>query len=434
MSSNYFVAKRIIFVVVFFGCFINGFAIPPGPFPDAVFDRNIKTVQLYKEGWEFSYPILELNDTKTLLLSFDDLDAKYKNYNYLVVHCNADWMPSRISYSDYMDGFYQNPLTQYEMSVSTHIPYCHYTIRIPNENLRLKLSGNYILLVYEENDDKPVIMKRFVVVDNRVRIIPEVSRPVLPVYQNNYQEIDFNILYPDFPIDNPYQTLKIIVVKNNQWKFSITDLKPLFIRSSELVYSNQDKDIVPGGNEFRSFDIKNLKYQSANILSINYKIDSWQVELKPDKPRNNISYFYDQDLNGKYLVQNQQGTNADIDAEYVHVLFNFPMAEPLTDGDMYVFGGFSDFNCYEDYRMVYNTERKAYELDMLAKQGYYNYEYVFVPKKDSDAVDESYFEGSFYETENDYVIYVYYQPFGSRYDRLIGATVVNSLKRNLKIP
>ena len=421
--------KRVFLICLFHSVIYTiGSALPQGPFPDAVFGKSIKTVQFYKEGWDFSYPILDLNDNSSLHLSFDDLNNNIKNLNYVVVLCDADWMPSRLVYTEYLDGFYQNTITTYQSSFSTHISYVHYSLQLPNENIKLKLSGNYIVLVYEDNEDNPLFIKRFVAVDQKVNININVKRPTLPRYQNNYQEIDFSIFHGNFPIENPYQTVKTVIVKNNQWKFSITGLKPLFIRDNELVYNYEEQNLFPGGNEYRSFDIKSLKYQSANIQSIEPKADAWYVTLKPDKPRSKTSYLSNQDLNGMYLIQNQEGTNADFDAEYAHVKLTLPMEVPLTDGDIYVFGGFSDYNCYDDYKMTYNLEKQVYELDMLVKQGYYNYQYVYVPKKTAD-VDERYFEGSFYETENNYVVYVYYRTFGSRYDQLIGVRSGNSIKK-----
>ena len=404
-------------------------ALPQGPFPDAIFSKSIKTVQFYKEGWEFSYPIIDLNDNKSLLLSFDDLAESPKNLNYVVVLCDADWMPSRLSYTDYLDGFYQNNISNYRNSFNTRISYVHYALKLPNENIKLKLPGNYIVLVYENDEDKPLFIKRFSAVDQQITIETNVKRPTLPRYQNNYQEVDFTIFHGNYTIESPYQNIKTVIVKNNQWKFSITDLKPLFIRDNELIYNYEDKNLFPGGNEYRTFDIKSLKYQSANIQSIESKYDTYHVRLKPDKSRAKISYLSADDLNGKYLIQNQEGTEPDYDADYVHVLLNFPMEAPLPNGDIFVYGAFSDFNCYDDYKMTYNIERNAYELDMLVKQGYYNYQYVYIPKNTED-VDERYFEGSFYETENNYVIYVYYRPFGSRYDKLIGVKVANSTRKN----
>lgn len=416
-------------MLLFFATGALCFALPEGPFPDAVFSKNIKTVQFYAEGWEFAYPILDLNDNKSLLLSFDELADNPKNLNYVVVLCDADWMPSRLPYPDYLDGFNQNPISDYRASFNTRISYVHYALQVPNENLKIKLPGNYIVLVYEDNEDKPLLIKRFAAIDQKITIEADIHRPTLPKYQNAYQEVDFTIYHGNFPIDNPFQTIKTVVTKNNQWKFSITDLKPLFVRDNELVYNYEDKNLFVGGNEYRSLDIKSIKYQSANIQSIESNYDGWHVKLKPDKPRKGISYLSARDLNGKYLIQNQEGSNPSYDAEYVHVLFTFPMELPLDDGDIYIYGGFSDFNTYDDYKMTYNMEKNAYELDILLKQGYYDYQYVFVPKN-SDDIDEHYFEGSFYETENSYVIYVYYRPFGSRYDQLIGVKVANSTKRN----
>jgi hypothetical protein len=419
---------RKVFCIIFLSVISNiGYPLPPGPFHDAVFNRNIKTVQLYKEGWEFSYPIFDMKSEAPLLLSFDDLSAEPQGLDYVIVFCDADWMPSRISYSEYMDGFYQNPLSQYTSSFNTSLFYTHYTLQIPNEDVKLKLPGNYIVLVYSDDEDKPLFVKRFVVVDQQVEIISQIRRPTMPKYQNAFQEIDFTIVHSDYAIDNPYETVKVSIVKNNQWNFSIDNLKPLFIRNGELVYDYEDKNLFPGGNEYRSFDLKSLKYQSANIQSIAFVNNSWQVVLKPDSPRDRVSYMYNEDFDGKYLIQNKQGLDASNDAEYVHVKFTFPMDAPLADGDIYVFGGFSDFNCSDDYKMVYSLEHKAYEYDLLVKQGYYNYQYVYVPKNTSK-IDERYFEGSFYETENNYIFYVYYRPFGCRYDKLIGVKIANTLK------
>ena len=418
-------------VFVFAGIYLQTVnAIPDGPLPDAVLDRNIKTVQFYREGWEFAYPILEMNASKPLILSFDDISPSPKLYNYTVLLCDADWMPSRLSFSEYAEGFNQNTLSDYQPSFSTHIPYTHYSLSIPNSNLQLKLSGNYVLLVYETDEDKPIFIKRFTLLDKAVDIIPNVHRATLPVFQNTSQEVDFRILNPNYAIDDPFQTIKVVIVKNNQWKLSISGLKPLFIRDKELEYNFEETNLFLGGNEYRSFDTKSLKYQEENVQSIGFNGQYWVVKLRPDKPRDRKGYMYQQELNGKYLIQNQQGNNPNIDAEYLHVQFSFPMDAPLIDGDIYVWGGFTDFNCYDDTKMTYNLEAKKYELDMMVKQGYYNYQYVYVAKNSTD-IDERYFEGSYYETENNYVIYVYHRPFGCRYDKLIGVKIANSLKNTI---
>jgi hypothetical protein len=342
-----------------------------------------------------------------------------------VIYCDADWMPSRLSFTEYMEGFFQNSLYQFQSSFNTHIAYKHYELSLPNENIRFKLPGNYVLLIFEgSNDNEPVLMKRFTVLDQRVSIKANVHRPVLPAYQDHYQEVDFSVIHPDYPIDNPFQTVKAVIVKNNQWANSITGLKPLFIRDFELVYDFEDKNLFPGGNEYRTLDIKDMKYQQANVKSIDQNNYGYFVELVTDKRRNRLPYLSQFDLNGNFLVQNQQGQTASIDADYIHVKFSLHAFEEIPDGNVYVVGGFTDNNCYEENKMVFNSEKGAYELTTLVKQGYINYQYVFQDNK--GLIDEQLLEGSYFETENNYVIYFYYRPFGQRYDSLIGVSIVSS--------
>lgn len=416
----------LLFVLFGIAATNNTKAVPEGPLPDAVFDRDIRTVRFFKEGWEFGYPILEIGDDKPLLLQFDVLNNDYKNYSYSVVHCGADWIPSRMSYTEYMDGFYQNSLADYKNSFSTYVAYQHYELSLPNEEVRLKLSGNYVVLVYESGDeDKPLLIKRFTVIDPKVEIAGRVRRPTLTKFQDEYQEVDFTIFHPEYPIDNPHQALKVVLVKNNQWKFSITDLKPLFIKDKEIVYDLEEKNLFPGGNEYRGFDTKNVKHQLPNLAYFGFRHNRYEVDLVPDKTRANSPYFTTDDLNGKYSVENQQGSESNTDADYVNVHFSLHSFDEVPNGSVYVYGAFNDFNTYEDCKMTYNAETQHYELDYLVKQGYCNYQYVFKPSA-SDDIDDTLFEGSFYETENDYVIYVYYRPFGSRFDALIGYKVLNS--------
>ena len=104
-----------------------------------------------------------------------------------------------------------------------------------------------------------------------------------------------------------------------------------------------------------------------------------------------------------------------------------PYDVPLTEGEVYVYGALTDWNLTEQSKMNYNFDTRRYELTMLLKQGYYNYEYVFVKNNDTYA-DNAFFEGSHYETENDYIIFVYHYDSTSKYEKLIGLTFLNTLR------
>ena len=95
---------------------------------------------------------------------------------------------------------------------------------------------------------------------------------------------------------------------------------------------------------------------------------------------------------------------------------------------MYVSGGLTDWSFKKDNLMVFNPVQQQYECTMLLKQGWYNYEYVYLTDDNKEGVTSK-FESSHYETENDYLVLVYYRNPRDRYDRVIGSAIANTLNR-----
>ena len=423
--------RKFLFISFFIFLFIIDCKSDDGVgfvYNNKIYKKNIKTVLLYKQGWELSYPIINLSSDEVLKLSFDDLDSTTNNYSYTIIHCEADWTESSVIPFDYVEGFNDNPINDYDFSINTTVRYTHYYLTIPNNDIQLKLSGNYIIKVYQDyNKDSVIFTKRFSVVDQQININSLVKKATLFEYSNTSHEIDFSIIHT-FPIDDPFNSLKVIVKQNNRADNAITNLKPLFIRDNVLIYDYDEDNLFPGGNEFRNFDIKSLRYKTEHVNTIIYIKPYYHVELTTDNKRTFQRYFYNRDLNGKYMIKNVDGQDDELDADYVYVYFTLPLDQPLIDGNLYVFGQLSNWNCNKQNQMTYNYERKIYELRMLLKQGYYNYEYAFV-KTGTNKIDNTFIEGSHFETEDDYSIYVYYRDFSSNYDQLIGYTITNSVVR-----
>ena len=103
--------------------------------------------------------------------------------------------------------------------------------------------------------------------------------------------------------------------------------------------------------------------------------------------------------------------------------------EPVTDGNLYIFGALTDWHYQKEAIMKYDSKYSAYTGTLYLKQGYYNYEYVLL-KNNATVGDETFIEGNHYETENDYSIYVYNQEQGTNYDKLIAVKRLNSIIRN----
>ncbi|MCK4920906.1 MAG: DUF5103 domain-containing protein [Bacteroidales bacterium] len=401
-----------------------------GIFTTTIFQKNIKSMMMFREGWRLSYPITELNSDVKLKLIFDDLSDEVKTYHYKIIHCNADWTQSNLSDSEYLDGsIFQNYIQNYQFSFNTYTSYIHYDLSLPNEDINFKVSGNYVIQIYENyNEDEIILSHRFMITEKQVMVEADVMRPVLSIFKDNSQQINISVNYSSFLLDDPYQDIKLVVLQNGRWDNALKGLKPLFDNNGILDYNYQMENVFEGGSEFRWFDIKSLRYQSPYIRSIDFEDNAYHVYLFPEEDRSRKQYFYEEDLNGKYYVEIQEEQNNDTDADYVNVYFEFPSEEALFEAEFYVLGELSNWEISEKNKMTYDESSQSYKLDLLLKQGYYNYHICSAKTSDSPG-ELRYSEGNHYETENDYIVLVYYTDKRRYYDRLIGYQIVNSLRK-----
>ncbi len=387
--------------------------------------NQIHTPQIFKKGWPLSYPIVQLNSNEKIVLTFDFLGNSPEFFDYKIVHCDAGWNPDDLWTSDYMEGFEYNPLQNYESSFNTYEQYFHYTLEIPNQDVVITRSGNYLLEVYPSGETMdPVLVKRFMVTENLTTIEPALKRPVSASLYQTSQQINTGVNLGGLQIDDPYNEIILTISKNNNPLHTQTIYAPSMVAGNYVEFYDAAENIFPGGNEYRAFDIKSVKYQSPRIMDIQYHAPYHHIYLHNDESRRTREYFSDEDLNGKYYVEIQEGQNSGTDADYVIVHFSLLWPVPEIEGDFYVFGHLSNWQLQERCIMEYNFERKAYEASILVKQGYYNYKYVFLPEQGDPNARLT--EGSYFETENDYLIQVYYRDRRQRFDRLIGTRTFNT--------
>ncbi len=397
-------------------------------YTDHIFADNIKTVQLYKQGWNLSYPIIKLNSDDKLVLGFDLLGNQSESYYYTFIHCDKDWNKSDIFKNEYLSGFPENPVDDYQASFNTTVNYYHYSLTFPNDMVSFNVSGNYVIVVYPYDDPgKPVLTKRFIVSEDAVQININAHRPLMTSENNTSQQVDFTVDYSGYSIIDPYLNIYSFILQNGRWDNDKRNLKPDFYGNGMLQYNTlSDKNIFPGGNEFRYFDIKSIRYQSEYVKNIDYAMGKYNVYLYPSENRRFKPYFYWKDFNGKYFIAYQEGKRPDIEADYVNVYFTLPSEYMIKDGNVYVAGALNDWENNSNNIMTYNPEGKQYECTMLLKQGWYNYIYEFLRKGEKQGVS-GLFEGNHYETENDYIVLVYYRSPRDRYDRAIGTAIANTL-------
>lgn len=379
--------------------------------------NDICTVQVYPEGFDLGDPILELNATNPLIFSFDQIGDTPDYFTYTIVHCDADWNESGLYYADYMDGFQINPLNDYQYSFNTKVNYIHFSLKIPNDQVQIKLSGNYVIRVYgPDSSTEPIIQKRFCVVEQLTTLALRLRQASDPSLAQTHQQLDLEVFYNSLQVTDPYTELKVVAIQDDIP--AKQEPQPVFIHTNSVVYSNPDRLLFNGLNEWRTFDTRSLNYNSINVDEISFIGDKYHVLLKTDKSREFSKYMTQSDFDGKTAIQAEKGYNPDIDLDYPIIYFTLAAETPLF-GDVFVVGDFTNFSCDDRYKMVYNPERKSYELALQLKQGYYNYMYAF-REKGSNELNLSTLEGTHSETQNTYAVYVYYRPSGGRYDRLVG--------------
>jgi len=395
-----------------------------------IFDQRIKTVQLFKEGWNLSYPIIKLNSIDKLVLNFDLLADQPETYYYTIIHCDKDWNKSDIFPNDYLKGNAENPIEDYTNSFNTTVSYIHYKLSLPNDRVDITISGNYILYVYPaDKPEEPAITQRFTITEDVTQIIVTAHRPQMTKDNNTHQQVDFTVNYGTQSITDPFRNVYAFILQNGRWDNAKRNLKPDFYGNNELKYNSlSDKNIFQGGNEFRYFDIKSIRYQTEYVKRIDFVIPNYNVYLFPSENREFKPYFYWKDFNGKYYIAFQEGKKPDTESDYVNVYFTLPSDQAIPGGKMYISGSLNHWAFDKNNLMTYNQEKKEYECTMLLKQGWYNYEYVFLKNGETNGT-ASLFEGSHYETENDYIVLVYYRNPHDRYDRVIGSAIDNTLNK-----
>lgn len=399
---------------------------------DSIYLPSVKSIKLFQQTNQESLPLIRLNSSDKLEIHFDDLDSAIKNYSYTYQLCNADWQPADISSFDYIKGFQQQQFSLYRVSSIAETKYVHYMAVLPDQNCVPSKSGNYLLKVFLNSDpDQIVFTKRMYVVDAKAPVVSQILTSFDNSLFHTHQKIQINIATQNLNLYNPAQQVKVTILQNNRWDNAITDLQPTFIRNNMLEYSGEDNNLLfAGGREYRWIDLRSLRYHTDRVAFIDKDKKPVEVFALPDASRRMFAYFPMSDLNGFYDVSNADMGNAWWQSDYARVHFTYvPENKTAFEGkDLYLIGELTGNNLTDDAKMVFNEEKGVYEKTLLLKQGYYNYLYVTKDNNNPDAKsDAGLTEGNFWETENNYTIFVYYRSISGRYDELVSATTLSSI-------
>ena len=382
---------------------------------------DIKTISLGVVDNDSGLAIINLNDR--LVLEFDVLNNLEEDFYYVIEHFDSDWNPSQLMKTEYLAGMDNLRIVDYVNSFNTYQIYSHYRLQIPNRQTRLRVSGNYIIKIFDDYDDL-VFSRKFMVVEPMANVAVQIRRSRDVALINETQSVDFNVTPTNSNFNNPLETIKTTVLQNNNLKTAVHGLKPQYIMGNQLVYRYTNASLFWGGNEYLFFENKDIRATNLGIQYIDLQ-DLYHSYLYSNIERSRLKYTFNPDINGGFKVTVLDREDPRIEADYAYVHFSLSTRE-FIDATVYVYGGFNNFSTSKENEMAFNPKKGVYEAKLLMKQGFYNYKYVLVDKENT--LHEGAISGNFDETENNYKVLVYYRDLGARYDKLIGLGEANSIQ------
>ena len=379
-----------------------------------IHDPQIRSLQIVVNQDWLSPAVMRLDTDDVLNVSFDDLSHNYHRYLYRVEHCEADWTTSGdIFESDWLEGFNDNPIDNYGNSVNTTVAYTHYHLQIPNERCRLKMSGNYRLhILDEDNDNEEVLTAEFMVTEQSMNLSLSVTTNTDIDLNESHQQVSMKLNYGSILVTNPEDQIKTVIMQNGG--SARHDIKPNFQNVNGLEWTHNKSLIFDAGNEYHKFEVLDVSHPTMGIDFIRWDGTYYQAFPFTNEPR--LNYLYDEDADGAFYIRNSDNRENDITCDYVWV--NYRLKAPkLPEGKIIIDGQWTtDDNIY-NYVMAYDEEEGIYHTRILQKQGYYNYQYLWMKSDGSTSFLPS--EGNFFQTENKYQAYVYYKGTGERTWRLV---------------
>lgn len=406
--------KAIFFLSLVFICNLNICAQR-----NEILDKNIASLQVVANNDWLSLPIITLNSNDFVNISFDDLTHEYHRYCYKIEHCEADWQTSSALFeSDYIDGFASgNTIDDVQESTNTVQLYTHYSISFPNNKCRPKISGNYRVTIYNENDEKHVVCRAyFMIVEPSMAVQLNVTTNTDIDINGKHQQVEMAVDYGNNIVSNPQTQIKTVVMQNGRWDNAVVNARPQYIKANGLQWIHCKDFIFDGGNEYRKFETLDVTHTTMGLESINWDGHNYHAWIWTDEP--SPSYIYDKDANGAFLIRNSDNIDNDVNSDYI--ITHFRLKSPQTADPIYINGFFTNDRFLPQYEMKWNEKNQQYEGELLLKQGYYSYQYLMMKPEGKLKPVPS--EGNFYQTENTYQALIYFKANGDRTDRLVGYT------------
>ena len=382
---------------------------------------EVKTIQTIADGDFMRQPVIGTGDDSKVEISFDYLSDTQPWLTYTLVHCDAQWRPDGLSEMEFAEGFFPVRITDVKPSFNTFIPYYHYSLSFPNEDVALTASGNYAVLIHPEEDVETVIaVATFSVSEQLTSVTGTISGNTDIDFHQSHQQLSLCLSWDKnkLPYADPASDIFLTVSQNRRGETRRTLTVPTRISAGGAVYEHTRDLIFEATNNYRRFEFTDVRYAVLGVSEVSFESPYYSALLYTDHLRSNGTYLYDKDQDGRFLVHALHIDDETIETEYFKACFRLKAPASLDRQGIYLDGDFTYGQATPEFRMEYDAQYDIFHKDVLLKQGAYNYQYLVNGRTTA-------IEGNYYETPNEYVIHVYYRPNGARYDRLVGVSVLS---------
>ncbi len=379
---------------------------------------QIKSLRVYSSGDQINFPIIDYSDTDKGSITIDfDVQADYMpNLNIIFKFCDADWNP-------YDNEFLSNRIYNTETNLwfdklPTNIRGAryHYNGSFPNNNVTFPFSGKWkFFIVDSQNRNLIYASGKFFVVYPQVKLNIQVASEGL---QGEMKEIAStgrtlslrtNFLLPDSLFSANVKRVEIIA--NRKFNYPIVidrnSFSPdrFFEWNAASKFSFIARNVRPG-NEYRTTDIRDIgKYNAPPVYA-----HFGEVEIS------NLFTMGRRDFNGASYLLDFKNDHA----EYIKGTFRLRSPDEIKSS-IFLVGSFNDWKVLPEYEMF--DDNGMMNLSVELKRGVHEYQYVTgqIVNRSVENINWEILEGNFYQTENEYRIFLYY---GSEekggYDKIIG--------------
>ena len=230
-------------------------------------------------------PVIELHSEQQVSISFDEMSHEYLRLAYRIRHCNADWQASSMNELDYLEGFSENDLPEGATSEATTVEYTHYELKLPNEDVRLKLSGNYVVEIFDRDaaeEEALLLQVCFSVLDRKIGVDAKVSAQTDQAYNDKYQQLSFELQTPMGMIERPDSDIKILIRQNRRCDNQVFGIPSYMTSGNSIRYQHHPSLVFAAGNEYRRFEISSHKMAGMGVDRLFFERPYYHAVLYAD--------------------------------------------------------------------------------------------------------------------------------------------------------